>query len=209
MRTIHLFFVFICFSYFVNAQETGKASFGFGAGLNISSVSLKSPSSSVNPYSLTGFKGYVLIDAPLGKNFFIQPELAYDGLGWQYNGDDNNSGGQFADVKTYLNYLTFAVLPKYKFENSGLAVYMGPSYGLLLSATVKGWGGETHDDKKDYTDGNFGGIVGAEYYLPMGLGFSARYMYGISNIISEAQQGESMHSYAFSFSIAYKLHGSK
>jgi hypothetical protein len=80
---------------------------------------------------------------------------------------------------------------------------------LLLSATVKGFEDETYDDKKNYTDGNFGGIVGAEYYLPMGLGFSARYMAGISNIISEARQGESMHTNVFSFSIAYKLHGSR
>jgi outer membrane immunogenic protein len=193
----------------VKAQQKDIASFGFGAGLNLSNVNLKSPGSTVSPYSLSGFKGYVFIDAPVGKNFYLQPELSYDGMGWQYDGDDNYAGGQYSNVKNYLNYLTLALLPKYKFKNTGLAVYIGPSYGLLLSATVKGFGGETHDDKRDYTDGNFGGIVGAEYYLSMGIGFSARYMYGISNIISQAQQGESMHSYAFSFSITYKLHNSK
>ena len=206
MKTVYLCAGFILFSFFAFAQNTDKATFGFGAGLNISTVSLKTPTYSLNPTSLTGFKGYIFIDAPLGKNFFIQPELAYDGMGWQYYGDDNNSGGQTAHVKTYLNYIIFAVLPKYRPENTRLAFYIGPYCGLLLSANVKGFEGETHDDKKDYTDGNFGGIIGAEYYLPMGLGFSARYTAGLSNIISEAQRGESMHTYVISFSLAYKLY---
>jgi outer membrane immunogenic protein len=209
MRAIQLFFVFTIFSGFVNAQKMEKVSFGFGAGLNIAGVSLKSPASSVSPYSLNGFKGYVFIDAPLGKNFFLQPELAYDGMGWQFDGDDNYDGGQQSNVKTYLNYLTLAVLPKYKIENTGLAFYAGPAYGFLLSATVKGYGGETHDDKRNYTGGDFGGIIGAEYYLSMGLGISARYLAGISNVISNAEQGESMHTHAFSVSIAYKLNSSR
>jgi hypothetical protein len=206
MKAVFLFVSFITFSFLGHAQKTDKASFGFGTGLNVSTVDLNTPGYSLNPTSLTGFRGYIFIDAPLGKNFFIQPELAYDGMGWQYYGDDNNAGGQLAHVKTYLNYITFAVLPKYRIENTGLAFYIGPYCGFLLNAKMKGFEGETHDDKKDYTDGNFGGIVGAEYYLPMGLGFSARYMAGISNIISEAQPGESMHTYVFSFSIAYKLY---
>ena len=210
MKAIQLFFVFTIIVGCATAQETEKASFGFGAGLNISSVSLKEPyQTAVSPYSLRGFKGYIFINAPLGKSFFIQPELAYDGMGWQYDGEDNNSGGQQANVKTYLNYITFAVLPKYKFGNSHLAVYIGPAYGFLLSANVKGLAGRITDDKKDYTDGNFEGVVGAEYYLPMGFGFSARYMAGISNVISQARQGESMHTHSFSVSIAYKLHSSK
>src|SRR5664279_2104019 len=54
------------------------------------------------------------------------------------------------------------------------------SFGLMLTAEVT-WGGGIHEDKRDYTVGDFGGIVGAEYYLPMGLGISARYRAGISN----------------------------
>ncbi len=205
MRAIPFMLVCTIFSGLVNAQEMGKTTFGFGAGINIATVSLQSPSSSVSPNSLTGFKACIFIDAPLGKNFFLQPELANDWMGWQYDGEDNNSGGQQANIKTYLPYVTLAVLPKYQFKNSGFAVYAGPSYGLLLAATVKGWGGEIHEDKKDYTDGDFGGIVGAEYYLPMGLGISARYRAGISNIINHPEPGESMHTYAFSVTIVCKV----
>src|SRR4051794_16669104 len=96
-RAIQLFFILTIFVSCVHAQDTEKATFGFGAGLNISSASLKVPyATSVSPNSLTGFKGYIFINAPLGRNFFIQPELAYDGMGWQYDGEDNNSGGQQA-----------------------------------------------------------------------------------------------------------------
>ena len=193
------------YSGLVNAQETEKTTFGFGAGINIATVSLHSPSSSVSPNSLIEFRACEFINIPLGKNFFLHPELAYDGMGWQYDGEDNNSGGQQANIKTYLPYFTMAVLPKYQFKNSGFAVYAGPSYGFLLAATVKGWGGEIHGDKSDYTAGDFGGIVGAEYYLPMGLGISARYKAGISNIINHPEPGESMHTSAFSITIVCKV----
>ncbi len=125
-------------------------------------------------------------------------------MGWQYDSVDNNSGGQLANIKTYLPYFTMAVLPKYQFKNSGFAVYAGPSYGFLLAATVKGWGGEIHEDKRDYTVGDFGGIVGAEYYLPMGLGISARYRAGISNIINHPEPEESMHTSTFSIALVTK-----
>jgi hypothetical protein len=199
-------FMLVCtiFSGLVNAQEMEKTTFGFGAGVNIATVSLHSPFSSVRPNSLIGFRGCVFINAPLGKNFFLQPELAMDWMGWHYDGEDNNSGGLQANIKTYLPYFAMAVLPKYQFKNSGFAVYAGPSYGFLLSATVKGWGGEMHDDKRDYTDGDFGAIVGAEYYLPMGLGISVRYRAGISNIINNPEPGESMHTSAFSITIVTK-----
>ena len=201
---------FLLFAFFTsNAQTPEKVTFGFGAGVNISGVSLTSPASSVSPYSLSGFKGLVFIDAPLGKNFFLQTELAYDGLGWQFDGDDNYDGGQKSNVKTYLNYLTLAVLPKYKVENTRLAFFAGPAFGFLLSATVKGYGGETHDDINNYAIGNFGGVVGAEYYLSMGLGMSVRYTAGISNIINRPEQGESMHTHAFSVSVVYRLHRSR
>jgi hypothetical protein len=53
--------------------------------------------------------------------------------------------------------------------------------------------------------GNFEGVVGAEYYLPVGIGFSVMYMGGISNVINHAEPGESMHTQDFNVSIAYKL----
>jgi hypothetical protein len=47
--------------------------------------------------------------------------------------------------------------------------------------------------------------VGAEYFFPIGLGFTARYMGGLTNIAKDAQDGETVHNHAFSFSVAYKF----
>lgn len=204
MRAISFILVFAIFSSLANAQEIEKVTFGFGVGVNIAAVSLHSPSGSVSPNSMVGFRACESINVPLGKNFSLQPELAFDWMGWQY--EDNNSGGQQANIEINLPYLMLAVLPKYQFKNSGFAVYAGPSYGLLLAATVKGWDGEFHEDKRDYSVGDFGGIVGAEYYLPMGLGISVRYKAGFSNIINHPEPGESMHTSAFSITIVCKIH---
>ncbi len=204
MKTSFLLVLFFCV-FNVNAQQNEKASFGFGAGLNFSGISLSSPESQVNPASLSGFKGNVFVEVPIGKGFYIQPELSFDGLGWQFDGDDNYAGGQQSNVKTYMNYLFLSILPKYKIENTGLSFYAGPSYGLLLSATIKGWGGETHSDKNNYTSGDFAGIIGTGYDFPVGIGIRAQYMLGISNIVSNAQDGESIHNHAFSISVVYKI----
>jgi outer membrane immunogenic protein len=188
------------------AQKNSVTSFGAGVGINIARVSLKSAFSGVSPNYLTGFRAYIFLDAPVGGHFSLEPELSFDGLGWQFYGDDNYYGGNAATVKTRLNYIFLSILAKYKIQNSGWAFYLGPAYGLLLSAKVTGYKGETHDDKSNYVDGNFAGVLGAEYYFPFGLGLSARYMAGISNLISNSAPGESMHSGSFTITAAYKFH---
>ena len=201
MRTTLLIMVFTGFYFVVHAQSNEKISFGVGAGLDISNVHFESYTGTLSASSVNGFRSYVFVDLPVGDNLFVQPELAYDGMGWQYFDDSIHAAGQSGYVKTSLNYLTFAMLPKYKIGKTGLALYAGAAYGFLLSAMVKGYGSETYNDKSYYSDGILEWIGGAEYYLLMGLGVSARYTGGISNL----QQGMSAHNYAFSVSIEYKF----
>jgi hypothetical protein len=205
MRTTLLIIVFTSFILFVHAQNEEKISYGFGAGLDISNVNFKSYTSTANTSSVNGFRSYFFVDLPVGDNLFVQPELAYDGMGWQYLDDSIHATGQSGYVKTSLSFLTFAMLPKYKIGKTGLAFYVGPAYGFLLSATLKGFGGKTYNNKSYYSDGTLEWIGGAEYYLSMGLGFSARYTGGISNLAYGLDQGTSMHNYTFSFSIAYRF----
>ncbi|HZZ76444.1 MAG TPA: porin family protein [Puia sp.] len=204
-RIVSVSLIFILNSYFLFAQQTDKATFGFGAGLNYSNVVIHAENA-FSPYRLPGFKGYIFITGPMGKGFYIQPEISYENMGWQYDGPDNFHGGNYSNVKTYLNYLFLSILPKYKFPNSKFSIILGPSYGLLLSANTKGYQGETYNVKDGYVSGNFGATIGAEYYLPLGIGFSARYFAGISNLVSEPIGGDSMHSSVLSFSVSYKLY---
>jgi hypothetical protein len=205
MRTILTIIVFTGIHFYGYAQNPDKISFGFGTGLDISNVSYQAPMGTANTYSVNGFRSYVFVDLPVGDNLFVQPELAYDGMGWQYLDDSIHAAGQSGYVKTSMNFLTLAILPKYKIGKTGLALYVGAAYGFLLSATLKGFGSETYNNKNSYNDGILEWIGGAEYYLPMGLGCSARYTGGISNLLYGVVTGVTMHNYAFSISLEYKF----
>ena len=205
MKTILMIIAFTGIHFFVCAQDQEKISFGFGAGLDISNVNYQAPVGTANTYSVNGFRSYVFVDLPVGGNLFVQPELAYDGMGWKYLDDSIHATGQSGYVKTAMNFLTVAILPKYKIGKTGLALYVGPAYGFLLNATLKGLGSETYNNKSYYSDGILEWIGGAEYYLPMGLGISARYTGGISNLLYGAETGETMHNYSFSISAEYKF----
>ncbi len=185
----------------LRAQETG--SFGISAGINVANMSIKSQGVSVSLTSLIGFKGYVFYDLPLGGSFSLENELGFDGMGTKLN--DPNSGDTYTES---LNYLSLAILPKYNVQGTGLSLYLGPSLGYLLSAKSSG-GGQSSSDTDSYNSIDVFGQVGASYFLPMGFGLSARYMFGLTNIAKDAQSGESAHNNAFSITLAYKFNAGK
>jgi len=186
---------------------TAQVRTGIGAGLNLSTISINEPGASVTPDNMTGFKGYVFFEGTISKSFFIQPEFSYEGMGWKYTGEDPFNGGNNATVKNRMNYLLLTVLLKYKFENTGFALGVGPAYGLLLSAKSKGYQGTETDTKDAYTGDNFAVIPYAEYFFPIGIGITARYFGGIKNIAKDHEDGESVHMHGFSFTVAYLFGG--
>lgn len=104
-----------------------------------------------------------------------------------------------------LNYLTLPVLAKYSFEDAGFGAYLGPQIGYLLSA--KGiFEGDSEDLKEDLKSTDISGIIGVEYFLPAGIGISARYQLGLSNIAKDADEGEgSIKNNALTFTLGYRF----
>ncbi len=166
-------------------------------------MSIKSQGVSVSLTSLVGFKGFVFYDLPLGGSFSLENELGYDGMGAKLN--DPTSGTTYTEA---LNYLTLAILPKYNIPETGLSLYLGPSLGYLLSAKSSG-GGQSASDTDSYNSIDVFGQVGASYFLPMGFGLSARYMFGLTNIAKNPQGDETAHNSAFSITLAYKFNAGK
>jgi outer membrane immunogenic protein len=184
----------------LKAQETGT--FGVSAGINVANISFKSSGVTASFTSTVGFKGYVFYDLPLGGSFSLQNELGYDGMGFKYNDPTN---GNFTEA---VNYLTLSILPKYNVQETGLSFFAGPSLGFLLNAKSTG-GGQSQSDTDSYNSIDLFGVVGAEYFLPMGFGITARYMGGLTNIAKGATNGETAHNTAFSFTLAYKFNAGK
>jgi hypothetical protein len=205
MKKTLLILVLSVWAIFCDAQQQTGTIFGIGSGINIAGIRAHNVVLPGSAQTLVGVRGVLFAQIPMAGEFSLQPELSFDQLGWQYNGEDPYSGGQVADVSTSMEYLFITLLPKYTFQQSNFAIYIGPGYGFLLGATLTGYNRQTRNVKSSYTGGDFTGIMGLEYFLSMGLGFSARFMTGISNIMKDPGQDESIHNYSISFTLCYKI----
>ncbi len=201
MKKLVVFAIFCSAFSTLKAQETG--SFGISAGINVANMSFKASGVSASFSSLVGFKGYVFYDLPLGGNFSLENEFGYDGMGTKIT--DPNSGDKLTEA---VNYLTLSILPKYNVSQTGLSFFAGPSLGFLLNAKSSE-GGQSASDTDSYNSIDLFGVVGAEYFFPMGLGITARYMGGLTNVAKGTTSDESAHNSAFSFTLAYKFNSGK
>jgi hypothetical protein len=152
----------------VNAQHV---EFGLKGGLNVSNIHSSPGTEDYNARASVYAGGLAHIH--LSEHIAIQPELVYSSQGTK---------STLADVNytLRLNYINIPVLFQYM-VGDGFRLQTGPQLGLLAGAKVNS-GGTTKDVKGDYTTGDFSWAVGASYLTPMGLGFDARFNFGLSNI---------------------------
>ncbi len=112
----------------------------------------------------------------------IQPELLFS----QKGAKETISG---VTLSTTQNYLEVPVLLKYSFGAIIVpSVYVGPSFGMLMSATATASGGGVSGstDIKNYLNGtDVGLVIGAEVKTPMKLSIEARYNLGLSKVPKE------------------------
>lgn len=169
--------------------------FGVKAGINIANLTVK-PRGDESAYnSLIGINGGFFATIPVATGFAIQPELTYSGLG---------AKAKTTDDKMMFNYLTLPVLVKYAFEDAGFGAYLGPQIGYLLTVKIEE-GGVTENIKEDTKSTDFSGIIGVEYFLPMGIGLSARYQLGLTNIAKDTEGEGSIKNKALTFTIGYRF----
>lgn len=149
---------------------------GLKAGVNFGSFI---GSDAGSPNTRTGFTGGGFLTYTIVQQLSIQPELYYTMKG----------GKRFPntiDQENWdLNYLEIPLLLKFNFPTEGMVkpnIFAGPQLGFPLSASYN------DQDVMDYVKGTefslaFG--AGIEYKLRMvSLTFDARYVLGLTNIIS-------------------------
>ncbi|MEO9147260.1 MAG: porin family protein [Ginsengibacter sp.] len=172
------------------AQHSG-VHFGLKAGMNASSLS------NTNSDTKIGFNAGVLAHIHTSsKSWAIQPELLYSLEGAKSKAN--------SDVKTNLSYLNVPVLVQYLFNN-GFRLEAGPQIGFLMSAKNK-VGGSSTDIKDAFNTTNFSIPVGLGYLTRYGLGFDARYNFGITDITKAASK---VHANTFQFGLFYQFSDSK
>ncbi|WP_153799693.1 porin family protein [Foetidibacter luteolus] len=199
-------------------QQNGKIKFGAHAGINIANIvsKLNNTGFSYSQSAIVGFNAGVSAEIHIANGFYLQPEPSFSQLGAkiypipfsyysQYLGSGDSGN---VTVKSVLNYITLPVLIKYKLQGTGLGFFIGGQYGVLVRATDKVSNSSKSilvNSKDDYNSGDFAGLIGAEYYLPLGIGLSAKYQHGFSNIQKGSEAIGTVKNRAFSIAISYRL----
>ncbi len=198
------------------SQQGRKVKWGIQVGANIANVTYKINNISFSPSSIVGLNEGVSAEIPFAPGFFVQPEFNLSQLGTKIDVPFSSAGQIFPNstdsssitAKTVLNYLTLPVLIKFKAPRTGLGIYVGPQFSYLASArdTYKN---DTQSLKVNSKDGDksfdFSAVLGAEYFLPAGLGLSVRYQLGFTNIDKESGGVGTVKNHAFTFTIGYRF----
>ena len=150
---------------------------GVKAGMNLANQNYSGDGVSLDTKVKPGLHAGVFFLILFNEKFGIQPEVLFSmqGAKWDFGGDD---------AKFKFNYINVPVLFRYNITEL-ISVHAGPQIGILASAKIEDEDGDEEDIKDDFKGTDFGGAFGAEVDLPNGLGFGARYVVGLSNIVED------------------------
>ena len=174
MKKVVLIAILAVTSLTLSAQSKIRSGFGIKGGVNFANLNVKGDSEAFN--TKTFYHAGLLSHIHVSDAFAIQPEVYYSRQGAETEGP-----GAREIVK--LGYLNIPVLFQFMVGN-GFRLQAGPQLGILLNADSEVDGNEMEiDDQLKKTD--FSLVGGISYMLPSGLGFDARYNYGISDITNK------------------------
>jgi len=184
--------IFAATFIFLLSAKAQNTHFGIKAGMNASSLNASPANSDMQ--TKIGFNAGILAHIHArNAQWAIQPEAYYSSEGAKSK--SNN------DSKTDLGFLNIPVLAQYMFDN-GFRIEAGPQVGFLMNAKFKE-GGSSTDIKDGYNTVAFSIPVGVGYLTTSGLGFDARYNFGISDLSKNS--GATLHSNVFQFGIFYQF----
>ena len=200
---IIIFTSFICVSLFSTLAVRAQISFGARAGANFATEPVP------NLYHVFLARPYfgIFTQYNLGSPFALQLGLNYSGEGANYK--DLSSGDTFQIRHAFLTIPLFA---QYKFSFGGY-IEAGPQFGFLLSARERTNNDAFVDSKAYYkgTDVSAGVGLGYEFKSKSlsGLGLSARYVRGLTELNKVVVDGVSLKSRVLSIGLTYRLAAKK
>lgn len=191
-----LFFTALALFFVSNTFAQVETRFGLKGGMNISRFGGDSYFDDWTSRVDFHFGG--VVEILLNAKFSLQPELLYSAQGSNVN---------YGARKTKLNYLLLPVMGKH-YLIEGLSLEAGPVLGYLISAKWKGQrtsegGHETVDVTDSFNTIDFALGIGSSYRLDMGMFFSLRYDFGLTNINS-GESGKNKNNVAM-FSVGYNF----
>ena len=187
-----IFFAAILFATAASAQM--EAHFGIKGGMNASELHWTNGGNKMD--TKIGFHAGALAHIHAKhSNWGIQPEVMYSLEGAKQT---------LTGIKTdhNLGYINVPVLVQYMFDN-GFRIEAGPQVGFLMNAK-NNTGSIKIDVKDNYKSTAFSIPVGVGYLTRSGLGFDARYSFGISDL-SKTSGSSKLHGNNFQFGLFYQF----
>ena len=187
----------VLFCFTVNAQF----SVGPKAGLNIGKE--KYGNNFYTTSSHVFFCGGIFANYSLKKHFATQLEVIYSGEG---TGESYPSNNKTITGVVTINRINIPVLFQYK-TSAGIYLETGPQIGFLISAKGK-YSTGNYNFKTNTQPSLFSWCFGAGYQLSQtvpGLGISARYAAGLSQVNKGKVNGNSIKSNVFAITLFYAL----
>lgn len=177
MKKVVSLVCFIAVAGFSFAQTTTTVTnqpsvqFGLKAGVNLADVKSEIYT---DTKTRTSFYAGGLAHIHLNQHFALQPEAIYSRQGFE----QNISSGLVLTAK--LDYINIPVMLQYM--NRGVRIETGPQLGFLVNAQADYTDGRDNDIENRLKSTDFSWGFGVSYVTTPGVGISARYNLGISNI---------------------------
>jgi hypothetical protein len=187
--------IFAATFFLLLSAKAQEVHFGIKGGLNASELHFNNDT---KLDTKIGFNLGLLAHIHAGETWALQPELIYSLEGAK--GKIGNS-----EYSYNLNYLNVPVLLQYMFDN-GFRLEGGPQIGFLLNAKTKV--NNTSTDNKGFKSTAFSIPLGVGYLTHTGLGFDARYVFGLSNI-NDDNNGPTIQSNVFQIGLFYQFSDTK
>lgn len=183
--------LFVATIFLLVTAKAQQAHFGLKGGVNVSQLHFNDDATTD---SKVGVNVGAFAHIHASQTWAVQPELLYS-----LEGAQQTNGNSKVTYK--LNYLNVPVLLQYMFNN-GFRLEGGPQIGFLLSAKTKS--GSVTVDNNGFKSTAFSIPLGVGYLASSGIGFDARYVFGLSNI-SDSENGPTIQSNVFQLGIFYQL----
>ncbi|HEY0041315.1 MAG TPA: porin family protein [Flavisolibacter sp.] len=177
MKKISFFLIIligISASSFAQTTSSRKFSWGYKIGLNGSNIRIENGE---NSDWKTGLVTGLFLNFKTSDKMSLQPELLYSSMGGRQVFEPNSSSLR-------LNYFSIPLLVKYRASNK-LSIVGGPQIDMLIQAKSKNSNSQFAKLTDDFNESSFNLTAGAEYMPWKCLGFTLRYIYGLSNIAED------------------------
>ena len=179
MKKLFLFAVLFIFT--LTTTHAQDISFGIKAGVNFSSVT----GDNVDELDgRTSLHAGGVVNIGISEIFAVQPEVLFSA-----QGATTSEEGIDATVK--LDYINIPIMADFTVAE-GFSLQGGPQIGFNMTSEVE-WEDET-EELEDIESLDLGLGIGAQYRLPMGLFFQARYVIGMSDISSDDSDDKNQNS---------------